>query len=151
MYTVDVYIGQSSTSLVESYYLFHEKNFVGVVRYVQTFDFQCTCFIYTVCFLQGCLAAIPLAFVFPPMCVLRLQQEPILSVKSIPKLVIAIFGIISAILGLAMTILNVAEGKTCHHGYEPDYCVSDSNSTWLNGTLGNATTTSLYSNTTNPS
>ncbi|KAF6035772.1 hypothetical protein EB796_005917 [Bugula neritina] len=95
--------------------------------------------------LNGVLAAIPLAFIFPPLCVLKLQQEPILSPRSIPKLFVAIFGIISAIIGLVMTILRIAEGSTCSHGNPLSYC-----NDYTNGTQSNyssmSNNSSIYSN-----
>ncbi|XP_067932811.1 putative sodium-coupled neutral amino acid transporter 11 [Watersipora subatra] len=99
---------------------------------------------------NGVLAAIPLAFIFPPLCVLRLQQEPILSLKSIPKIAVALFGIISSILGFAMTLLRIAEGQVCGHMKTPAYCPSATESyTNFTDYYGNMTTGnySMYGNT----
>lgn len=98
--------------------------------------------------LQGVLSAIPLAFIFPPLCVLRLQQDPILSLRSLPKLGVALFGIISSIIGLVMTILRIAEGMTCTHEATPAYCPQLTQSNLTN--VFNSTTLSAanYTNVT---
>ncbi|KAL3831322.1 hypothetical protein ACJMK2_023088 [Sinanodonta woodiana] len=73
--------------------------------------------------LNGVLAACPLAFIIPPVCVMRLRQEPILSKSNIIPILIATFGSLVAIIGFIMAIYNFSEGSQCSHGREMEYCL----------------------------
>ncbi len=72
--------------------------------------------------LQGIVNAAPLAYVFPALCVLKLQNERLLSVKNIPTIVTGVFGLFVAVVGFIMVIVEIANGVTCSHGAEMSYC-----------------------------
>ena len=86
-----------------------------------------------VCF-QGVINAAPLAYIFPALCVMKLQNERLLSVKNIPTIVTGIFGILVAVIGFIMVIVEIANGVTCSHGKELSYCQSSDAESVLNGT-----------------
>ncbi|XP_064647636.1 putative sodium-coupled neutral amino acid transporter 11 isoform X2 [Lineus longissimus] len=73
---------------------------------------------------NGVLAAAPLAFIIPPFCVMRLQQEAVFSLKNIPCILISLFGIVVMVVGVVMTILDIVNGITCSHGEEMPYCMT---------------------------
>ncbi|CAH1788298.1 unnamed protein product [Owenia fusiformis] len=73
--------------------------------------------------LNGVLNAAPLAYIIPPLCVMKLQQEPILCRKNIGPLTCALFGALVCVIGMVMWIYNLAQGVTCNHGREMAYCL----------------------------
>ncbi|XP_052803329.1 putative sodium-coupled neutral amino acid transporter 11 [Mya arenaria] len=73
--------------------------------------------------LNGVMAAAPLAFIIPPLCVMKLRQEPVLSRNNVIPIAIATFGTLVAVVGFIMAVVNFSTGNTCSHGKEPDYCL----------------------------
>ncbi|XP_074659138.1 putative sodium-coupled neutral amino acid transporter 11 [Tubulanus polymorphus] len=73
--------------------------------------------------LNGVLAAAPLAYIIPPLCVMRLQQDAIFSLKNVPCIVVCVFGILVMVCGFAMTVVDLVDGITCSHGKEMAYCL----------------------------
>lgn len=73
---------------------------------------------------QGVINAAPLAYIFPALCVLKLQNERIVSWKNLPVIMTALFGILVSGVGLVMTVLEIADGLSCSHGAEMPYCLS---------------------------
>jgi sodium-coupled neutral amino acid transporter 11 len=71
---------------------------------------------------QGVLAAVPLAYVLPAVSYLKLEEGSLLSHKKFPALCLALFGIIIAVSGIVMLIINTNKVDTCSHGSEPPYC-----------------------------
>ena len=57
--------------------------------------------------MQGILAAVPLAFILPPLCYLKLQSKPWLGWSQAPALAMAVFGILVAVCGLGLLIQQV--------------------------------------------
>ena len=84
------------------------------------------------------MAAAPLAFIIPPMCVMKLRQEPIFSRTNIVPILIATFGSLVAVIGFIMAVLNFSQGETCSHGKDPLYCAKISPAI-----LGNTSTTHI--------
>jgi sodium-coupled neutral amino acid transporter 11 len=82
--------------------------------------------------LQGVLAAVPLAYVLPAVSYLQLEEGHVLSVKKLPALVVVLFGITVAFLGVVFLIVDFNEVDTCSHGKVMDYC------------FNNVTNTSIY-------
>ncbi|KAK0057372.1 putative sodium-coupled neutral amino acid transporter 11 isoform X1 [Biomphalaria glabrata] len=78
----------------------------------------------TVLELNGILAAAPLAFIIPAASVMRLRQDAIFSKKNIPAILLMAFGILVAVCGFIMAVINMAEGISCSHGKEPKYCMA---------------------------
>jgi sodium-coupled neutral amino acid transporter 11 len=72
--------------------------------------------------LQGVMAAAPLAYIFPAACVMKLQNDRLLCTKNIPRIIVASFGILVAVAGVAVVIMRIVSGVTCNHGKEPAYC-----------------------------
>ena len=77
------------------------------------------------CLLKGVVNAAPLAFIFPALCVLKLQNDKILSVQNTDKLLIVLFGVLVCFCGFIMSVIEMARGVTCSHGEEMSYCVHD--------------------------
>jgi len=84
---------------------------------------------------QGVLAAAPLAFVFPSLCVLKLQNDKILSWQNLDKICLVIFGGSVCLCGTVMSIMGIVSGVSCSHGADMDYCRG------MDGTALNHTTT----------
>ena len=80
--------------------------------------------IYVDAYFQGVMAAAPLAFIIPPLCVMKLRQEPVLSKDNIIPILIATFGILVAVIGFIMAIYNFSAGSQCSHGVDMPYCAS---------------------------
>ena len=91
--------------------------------------------------LQGVMAAAPLAFIIPPMCVMKLRPEPIFSKNNIIPILIATFGTLVAVIGFIMAIYNFSEGSQCSHGQDMPYCASVDNTkpTNMSAILSNVT------------
>ena len=70
------------------------------------------------------MAAAPLAFIIPPLCVMKLRQEPILSKNNIIPIFITTFGSLVAVVGFIMAVLNFSEGNQCSHGKDIEYCIN---------------------------
>lgn len=96
--------------------------------------------------LNGIFAAVPLAYILPGLCYLKLEEGPILSSKKLPALGLMTAGILVAISGLLLLIINSNSSDSCFHGKIMPYCV---NNTTMTTTLQfiDATTTSINVNT----
>ena len=73
---------------------------------------------------QGVINAAPLAFIFPALCVLKLQNEKILSMANLDKIAIVAFGVVVCISGGVMCIISMVNGVSCSHGEEMEYCAA---------------------------
>lgn len=82
-------------------------------------------------FWQGVLAAIPLAYILPAFCYMRLDPEPLKSKGKLPSLLMAAFGIVITICGIVMIFVNWSSNTSCSHGVEMSYCHSINNATSL--------------------
>lgn len=82
--------------------------------------------------LNGILAAVPLAYVLPGLCYLKLEDGPVLSSKKLPALGLMTAGILAAISGLLMIVINnISTPGTCAHGKVMPYCVDNSTTALL--------------------
>ncbi|XP_032674959.1 putative sodium-coupled neutral amino acid transporter 11 isoform X2 [Odontomachus brunneus] len=79
--------------------------------------------------LNGILAAVPLAYILPGLCYLKLEEGPILSSKKLPALGLMTAGILAAISGLLLIIINSSSTGSCFHGKIMPYCVSNTTTT----------------------
>ena len=77
---------------------------------------------------NGVLAAIPLAYIIPAACYLRLAPDIILSRQKLPALLMFIFGIFMSISGLVVIFVNWLDNNSCSHGVEMPYCLTTNNS-----------------------
>jgi len=75
--------------------------------------------------LNGVVNAAPLAYIFPALCVMKLQNERLLSWKNLPRILLAVFGLLVSVSGTIMIIIEIANGVTCSHGEEMPYCIAD--------------------------
>ena len=80
-------------------------------------------FISLIVSLQGVVAAAPLAFIIPPLCVMKLRQEPVFSKNNIIPILISTFGTLVAVIGFIMAIYKFSEGSQCSHGEDMAYCL----------------------------
>ena len=85
---------------------------------------------------QGVINAAPLAYIFPALCVMKLQNERLLSWKNVPCILTAIFGLLVAFIGFIMVLIEIGNGVECSHGKELPYCLSDNESEPINPTQG---------------
>ena len=76
--------------------------------------------------LNGVATALPLAFILPSFCYMKLETGRLTSKKKIYALLLAIFGCSVALIGTIKVLANVYLGNTspnCSHGHELDYCL----------------------------
>ncbi|XP_021367109.1 putative sodium-coupled neutral amino acid transporter 11 isoform X3 [Mizuhopecten yessoensis] len=92
---------------------------VAIITVVVSMATDCLGIVFTV---NGVLVACPLAFIIPPVCLMKLRQEPLLSKSNIVPMMIGVFGSLVVIIGVVMAILNLSEGIQCSHGVEMAYC-----------------------------
>ncbi|PSN36021.1 putative sodium-coupled neutral amino acid transporter 11 [Blattella germanica] len=92
--------------------------FIVIVTYLISMATDC---LGVVLELNGVLAAVPLAYILPAVSYLKLEEGSIFTKKKFPAMCLALFGIIIAILGVVLLILN-SKKDTCSHGSEPLYC-----------------------------
>lgn len=92
---------------------------VAAVTVVVSMSTDCLGIVLT---FNGVAVACPIAFILPPICVMKLRQEPVLSKANILPIFICVFGIIVFIVGFTVAIINLSEGIECSHGKEMFYC-----------------------------
>lgn len=88
---------------------------------------------------QGVATALPLAFILPSACFMKLETGRLTSKKKIYALLLAIFGCSVALIGTVKVLANVFFGHTstnCSHGHELDYCITNTTKSF---TLANLT------------
>lgn len=74
--------------------------------------------------LNGILAAVPLAYILPALCYLKLEKGSIFSLDKLPALGLLIAGILAAISGLLLVIFSNQSTESCVHGKIMPYCLS---------------------------
>ncbi|XP_048521546.1 putative sodium-coupled neutral amino acid transporter 11 isoform X2 [Dendroctonus ponderosae] len=72
--------------------------------------------------LNGVLAAVPLAFVLPAFCYLRLEEGRIFDRNKLPALGVAFFGLSVTTLGVIFLFMDIDQINQCSHGVVMDYC-----------------------------
>ncbi|XP_035705613.1 putative sodium-coupled neutral amino acid transporter 11 isoform X2 [Folsomia candida] len=72
--------------------------------------------------LNGILAAMPLAYILPALCYIRLDPSPFLSKHKLPAIATAIFGTLVSITGLIILLVNGPSTEHCSHGQQMAYC-----------------------------
>lgn len=92
--------------------------FIVITAYVASMSTDCLGIVLE---LNGVLAAIPLAYVLPAICFIRLDPSKFLSREKLPAIGIAIFGIGVSTIGLFLLILN-GQSSQCSHGKSMPYC-----------------------------
>jgi len=82
--------------------------------------------------LNGVLAAVPLAFILPALCYLKLDPGRMLTWNKLPAFLLVIFGFLVATIGTMLAVMRVIDGIKCSHGKELDYCFSNVDESLLN-------------------
>ncbi|XP_012263229.1 putative sodium-coupled neutral amino acid transporter 11 isoform X2 [Athalia rosae] len=75
--------------------------------------------------LNGILAAVPLAYVLPALCYLRLEEGSLFSTKKLPALGLMISGVLAAVSGLLLVIFTASSTDSCFHGKIMPYCTNN--------------------------
>lgn len=73
---------------------------------------------------QGILAAMPLAYIMPALCYIRLEPSPLLSREKFPAICTALFGTVVSIAGLIIILSREEETGNCSHGKPMWYCTN---------------------------
>ena len=60
------------------------------------------------------IAAIPLAYIIPPLCYIRLEAGSLTSLAKIPAVLLASFGIIVTTVGTISIFTNVCDHQDCN-------------------------------------
>ena len=84
--------------------------------------------------LNGILAAVPLAYILPALCYLRLEPGPLMGPLKLPALSLLVAGVFAAVSGLLLIIFKGSDSASCIHGGVMSYCepkpsLSDAGST----------------------
>ncbi|XP_043281271.1 putative sodium-coupled neutral amino acid transporter 11 [Venturia canescens] len=79
--------------------------------------------------LNGILAAVPLAYILPALCYLKLEEGSIWSVRKLPALGLLLAGVLAALSGLFLVIFNNDTAQSCVHGKIMSYCMENSTTT----------------------
>lgn len=91
--------------------------------------------------LNGILAAVPLAYVLPALCYLKLEEGPLLSPKKLPALALLVAGIFAAVSGLLLLLFSDNASASCVHGGVMFYCQSHNNASLSSTTSSSISTT----------
>lgn len=105
---------------------------IVVVAYLISMSTDC---LGVVLELNGILAAVPLAYVLPGLCYLKLEEGPILSSKKLPALGLMSAGVFAAVSGLLLLILNNDTSSSCVHGQVMPYCIEGMNNTSFDSSM----------------
>lgn len=84
--------------------------------------------------LNGVLAAVPLAYIIPAVTYLKLDPGRLWTMEKIPAFLLAATGLIVAICGTFLSIMDVMNGISCSHGVEMPYCRDSNEYGFLNKT-----------------
>lgn len=68
------------------------------------------------------MAAVPLAYVLPALCYLKLEEGNVFSRRKAPAIALVLFGTTVAFLGVVFLIIDFDEVDTCSHGKVMFYC-----------------------------
>lgn len=74
--------------------------------------------------LNGILAAMPLAYIMPALCYLKLEPSPILSRTKLPAILTAAFGALVSVAGLIIILTREGSETNCSHGQQMPYCTT---------------------------
>lgn len=72
--------------------------------------------------LNGVLAAVPLAYILPAVTYLKLDPGRLFTVEKLPAFLLAGVGVIVAVSGTFLAVVDVVRGISCSHGREHSYC-----------------------------
>ena len=72
--------------------------------------------------LNGVLAAVPLAYILPAVTYLKLDPGRLLTAEKVPAFLLAGVGVVVAVCGTFLSMIDVMNGISCSHGREHSYC-----------------------------
>ena len=75
------------------------------------------CSVKDIFLFQGLVAAIPLAFIIPALCYMKLEEGPLLSQKKGPALLLALFGIAVTTFGTIVIMTKVIKNCSILHNF----------------------------------
>lgn len=78
---------------------------------------------------QGIMCAIPLAFILPGLCYIRVEEGPLWASNKRMAWAVSIFGVVTFIAGCISLFSNFDELSQCSHGDEMPYCQEATNAT----------------------
>ncbi|XP_013781176.1 putative sodium-coupled neutral amino acid transporter 11 [Limulus polyphemus] len=114
------FTGFSQGDLLENYCM--DDDWANVARLLFTITIMLTypieCFVTR----EGVLAAVPLAYVLPAVTYLKLESGSLFSWQKLPAFLMALWGMVVAVCGLVIAIVNMTDQVTCSHGEEMPYC-----------------------------
>jgi hypothetical protein len=64
----------------------------------------------------------PLAYILPALCFIRLEPSRLFSRQKLPAIATALFGITVSVVGLILLIVNGHSSGNCSHGQPLAYC-----------------------------
>lgn len=76
--------------------------------------------------LNGVLAAVPLAYILPAVTYLKLDPGRLFVAEKVPAFLLAGVGVVVAVCGTFLSMMDVMSGISCSHGKEHSYCVTPS-------------------------
>ncbi|CAL4063760.1 unnamed protein product, partial [Meganyctiphanes norvegica] len=79
--------------------------------------------------LNGIMCAIPLAYILPPLCFIRLEEGPMFGPNKLVAWGVVAFGSTSFLVGLISLFSNWSTVSECSHGVQMAYCFQDVNGT----------------------
>lgn len=97
---------------------------IGIITMVYIISMTTDC-LGVVLELNGILAAVPLAYILPALCYLRLEEGSIFSSKKLAALGLLVAGVFVAVSGLLLLIFNDHSSGSCAHGQIMSYCVDN--------------------------
>ncbi|EEB20085.1 vacuolar amino acid transporter, putative [Pediculus humanus corporis] len=72
--------------------------------------------------LNGVLVAVPLAYILPALCFLKLEPSSLLSKNKLSPIMLFLFGLVVAFLGIIFVVNNYKTLGNCKHGEIMEYC-----------------------------
>lgn len=88
---------------------------------ISQISFHVSCFL----FFQGILAAMPLAYILPAMCYIRLEPSRLFSREKLPAIATFLFGTLVSFAGLIVILTREEETGSCSHGKPMFYCTGE--------------------------
>jgi sodium-coupled neutral amino acid transporter 11 len=77
----------------------------------------------------------PLAYILPALCYIRLDPSPLFSKQKLPAIATASFGTLVSLTGLILLIFNGPSTEHCSHGQPMPYCTAGPSGLSANSTL----------------
>ncbi|KAK7066891.1 hypothetical protein SK128_005131 [Halocaridina rubra] len=79
--------------------------------------------------LNGIVCAVPLAYILPAFCYIKLEEGGLITRSKLPAWGVATFGVVSFIVGVVSLFRNIEVLSQCSHGKQMFYCFPEINDT----------------------